>query len=176
MQRRFHEWLEEKLQERDWLAADLARASREPDYPRGFDPGLISRWRRPPPEGVVPNQAKTLTRLARAFGISESEVYAAAGLLPPDQADQAASVVQTELEARLARLGATLSKYPRAVWLAVLEANERMADALAHNAEPPVSAPEKGRVSAPIQEQTRGKPNDHEGFTLRKRVLQPSHA
>jgi hypothetical protein len=169
----FAEWLEGKLAERGWSAADLTAASRDEVNPRGLDSGLISRWRRKDALAVVPTQAKTLNRLARALSVPEIEVYQAAGLAPAGGAAEHNDPIQSELDTRLARLGATLSKYPRAVWLAVLEANERMADALAHNAEPPVSAPEKGRVSAPIQEQTRGKPNDHEGFTLRKRLAQP---
>jgi transcriptional regulator with XRE-family HTH domain len=175
MQQRFDEWLEAKLQERGWQAADLARASREADYPRGFDPGLISRWRKPPPLGVVPTRV-TLDRLARALDVPQREAYRAAGLWSADDVGDAEEKVQTELEARLARLGTTLSKYPRAVWLAVLEANERMADALAHSAEPPVSAPEKGGVSASIQEQKQDKHNDRDPFTLRKRLAQPALA
>jgi hypothetical protein len=79
----FDQWLEAKLAERGWRASDLTAASRDDELPRGLDPGLISRWRRPPPLGVVPNQAKTLTRLARALGVPESEVYAAAGVQLP---------------------------------------------------------------------------------------------
>jgi hypothetical protein len=42
----------------------------------------------------------------------------------------ATTPVQTELEMRLARLGAVWSEYPRTVWLAILEANERVVEAL----------------------------------------------
>lgn len=86
----FADWLEARLAERGWRAADLTAASRDDELPRGLDPGLISRWRRPPPDAVVPNQAKTLTRLAKALGVSEDEVYVAAGLKPKSNPESAA--------------------------------------------------------------------------------------
>lgn len=76
----FADWIDQKLLERGWTAADLTAASHTPEYKRGLDSGLISRWRRHDELAVVPNQAKTLTRLARAFGVPEAEVYLAAGL------------------------------------------------------------------------------------------------
>src|SRR4051794_32227414 len=105
MQQRFHEWLEERLRERGWQAADLARASRQPNYPRGFDPGLISRWRKAPPVGVVPTKP-TLDRLAATLGVSRTDAYVAAGYQPPAEENgrQPAAAVQSELDARLAKL------------------------------------------------------------------------
>lgn len=85
MQYSFDEWLEAKLRERTWQAADLARAGIDEDHPRGFDPGLISRWLKPAPLGVVPLKP-TLDRLARALAVPQAEVYEAAGRLPPDGA------------------------------------------------------------------------------------------
>jgi hypothetical protein len=176
MMQTFAEWLESKLAERGWSAADLTAASRDAVNPRGLDSGLISRWRRKGALAVVPTQAKTLNRLARALSVPETEVYEAAGLMPASGSAKRNDPVQSELDTRLARLGATLRKYPRAVWVSVMEANDRMADALAHTAEPPVSTPEKGAVSARITKQTRGKHNDREPFTFRKRLAQPSLA
>jgi hypothetical protein len=152
MQTPFAEWLTAKLAERQWKAADLTRASETPDF-RGLDSGLISRWLSPLPHSAVPTHVETLQRLARALSVSEAEVWRAAGLSPPDVP---ASAVQTELETRLSRLGMTLSRYPRAVWLSIIEANERMAAAYASQAEPAVSAPPEGGVSAANTAQTGG--------------------
>jgi len=168
----FAEWLDKQLIERNWTAADLTAASRDDENPRGLDSGLISRWRRKDALAVVPTQAKTLTRLARALAVPESEVYIAAGL----EKEPSSNPVQSELETRLARLGATLAQYPRAVWMAVLEANDRMAEALAHSADPPVSAPETGRVSAASRRATRGNGAQGPPLAPRSYAALPVHA
>jgi hypothetical protein len=118
MQQRFDEWLEARLQERGWQAADLNRASMTADYPRGFNPGLISRWRKPPPIGVVPNPP-TLDRLALVFKVPRVEVYAAAGRLLSDAT--AARAVEPDLIEQYIRQGtaqmpAVLVGIPRKMW------------------------------------------------------------
>jgi hypothetical protein len=108
----FREWLDTQLVERSWLAADLTRASQSADFPRGLDSGLISRWRKPPPFGSVPTSAQTLSRIAAAFGLPESEVYAAAGLLPggppvdaTDEIDARRQAVRDQLDRWLSAVG-----------------------------------------------------------------------
>lgn len=151
MQTPFAEWLNAKLAERQWKASDLTRASRTPDF-RGLDSGLISRWLAPYPQGATPTHVQTLQRLAHALSVAEAEVYQAVGLLP---SSVPAPKVQTELETRLAHLGATLSHYPRSVWLAVLEANECMVNALAYQGESHVPP---SALNAPARPSTRGNP------------------
>jgi transcriptional regulator with XRE-family HTH domain len=128
MQQRFDEWLEEKLNERGWQAADLARASRTPDYPRGFDPGLISRWRKPPPLGVVPRM-ETANRLAVALRVPLSEVYAAIGRLPPagERPDSLEATDESVLATRAitAEMSDILRGLPRVYWGTVIKAFTR---------------------------------------------------
>jgi transcriptional regulator with XRE-family HTH domain len=134
---------------------------------------LTSRWvHEDEKKRIVPGPA-SCEKIASGLDLDADYVLEAAGHRKPrpDRAQQ--DPVQSELDTRLARLGATLRKYPRAVWVSVMEANDRMAEALAHSADPPVSAPEKGGVSASIAKQNRGKQRDHDPFTLRKRLAQP---
>lgn len=91
----FGEWLDAQLTDRGWTAADLTRASRTSEHPRGFDSGLISRWRRPPPLGAVPG-VRTLDQLATVFGVSRAEVYAAAGRIAPPTEDLTADTAASE--------------------------------------------------------------------------------
>jgi len=108
----FAEWLEDQLAARGWSAADLTAASQDVESPRGLDSGLISRWRRRDARAVVPTQAKTLARLARALSLPESEVYRAAGQLPADsvenpreQIDARRQLVRDQLDRWLAAVG-----------------------------------------------------------------------
>lgn len=173
-------YLSNWLREKGWTQTQLADAV-------GVHQSVVSKWlhvddrRRTRPSYQVVGRLADLWSLtaedvSRMVLNDQAAVAAARASVAKSrlgQDDSASPAVQSELEARLARLGATLSRYPRAVWLAVLDANERMADALAQVPDPPVSASEKGVVSAPIHEQTRGNQSDHEGFTLRKRLAQP---
>jgi hypothetical protein len=111
----FADWLEARLAERGWRAADLTAASRDDELPRGLDPGLISRWRRPPPDAVVPNQAKTLSRLAKAFGVPEDEVYVAAGLKPKGRSEPA-SRLHPRLLAFMAHVEAAFQSMTEQEW------------------------------------------------------------
>jgi hypothetical protein len=134
---------------------------------------LASRWvHEDEKKRIVPGPT-SCEKIASGLDLDPDYVLQVAGhrKARPDHA--APDPVQSELDTRLARLGATLRKYPRAVWVSVMEANDRMADALAHSADPPVSAPEKGAVSASITKQTRGKSSDHDGLTAHKYLAQP---
>lgn len=157
----FRQLLRARLQER----GALSRLSEQ----SGLSTAVLSRWR----DGIGRPSDTNLKRLAPALGVPYEDLAKMCGYMP---GEPSSSAVESELDSRLAKLGATLSKYPRAVWLAVLEANERMADALAHNAEPPVSASEKGRVSASDAGQNGDTSNDRGPFTLRKRLPEPSLA
>lgn len=137
---------------------------------------LASRWvHEDEKKRIVPSPV-SCEKIAIGLDLDPDYVLQVAGHRKARTAQAGGDPIQSELESRLAKLGNTLSKYPRAVWLAVLEANERMADALAHSAEPPVSAPEKGRVSASDQGQTGESSNDRGPFTLRKRLAEPALA
>jgi hypothetical protein len=127
---RFDEWLEEKLGERGWTAADLNRASRDEQLPRGLDPGLIGRWRKPPPHGVVPNHARTLRRIARAFSVTDAEVWHAAGLMDSDVAQlDASDPLTVELRQRTTQMYDLLHDIPRVYWAPILKAYDRAIDA-----------------------------------------------
>jgi transcriptional regulator with XRE-family HTH domain len=129
----------------------------------------VSRWR----SGSVKPDYESCLRLARIVGGSPQVWLEAAGLDPELMPGEVA--VQSELDVRLARLGATLSSYPRAVWIAVLEANERMADALASN-QPPVSECPKDGVSASDGTQKLGKHDLDPPLTALKGRLAPAFA
>jgi hypothetical protein len=133
MQETFGQWLEARLDERAWTGADLTRASQTLERPRGFDSGLISRWRRPPPHGAVPRSPQTLSDLARALNLPESEVYTAAGLLPrdvsPDDQDDPGDVIDRTVRVRMQQFASIVASYPRALRVAVIDANIAMAGA-----------------------------------------------
>jgi len=118
----FHEWLDSKLAEKGWQAADLARAGIDPTHPRGIDPGLISRWRKPPPIGVVPTKA-TLDRLARIFGASRSETYVAAGLQPPAdevRLDDLPDPIEQLIRDRVGDMREAVRDTPRVFWASII--------------------------------------------------------
>lgn len=137
----FRALLRDRLKERGALAR-LAEDS-------GINSPVIGRWR----DGVGRPTDTNLKRLAPALGVPYEDLAKMCGYMPgePDP-------IQSELDTRLARLGATLSKYPRAVWMAVLEANDRMAEALAHQSDAPVSGQEPGGVNGPNGPVKRGNP------------------
>lgn len=69
---KFAEWIQKKLDERDWTQSDLARAT-------GLTRQAINYY--------LSNKSKSpdedsLMRLSRAFQVSPEEVFRAAGLLP----------------------------------------------------------------------------------------------
>jgi len=133
MQETFGEWLEARLDERAWTGADLTRASQTPRRPRGFDSGLISRWRRPPPHGAVPRSPQTLSDLALALDVPESEVYTAAGLqprdVPTDEQVESGDVIDRTVRVRMQQFASIVGSYPRALRVAVIDANIAMAAA-----------------------------------------------
>ena len=131
--------MDEALDAVDGNQAELARRVNRSET-------TISRWR----AGTVKPDYESCLRLARIVGGSPQLWLEAAGLDP--QLMPGDKTVQSELDVRIARLTRTLSQYPRAVWLVVLEANERMAEVLAQQL-PPVSDSPKDGVSASIEAQ-----------------------
>lgn len=63
-------WLQERLGERDWLAVDLAKKL-------AVDAGVISNYM----SGKRSPDPKLLNRIADVMGVSDEEVFAAAGYL-----------------------------------------------------------------------------------------------
>jgi transcriptional regulator with XRE-family HTH domain len=98
--------------------AELARQLKEYE-------GNISRWGR---GGGI--ELVKVRKIADFFGVDRGWLEGLAGY-PLGEATAATVAVQPELHARLARLEAKLSQCPRAVWLAFMDANERLAEALA---------------------------------------------
>jgi hypothetical protein len=149
----FSEWLEAKLAERGWNAADLTAASRDDDNPRGIDSGLISRWRKPAPFGSVPTQARTLQRLARAFRVPLSEVEQAAGV----------TVSERQASNLNPRLASFLSEIETA-WLAADEKvrawGEQMSLSAFHIDDMRTGRTAKKHGQATIR-RLRGRPNSH---------------
>lgn len=139
----FADWLEARLAERGWRAADLTAASRDDELPRGLDAGLISRWRRPPPDAVVPNQAKTLTRLAKALGVSEDEVYVAAGITPKGSVESSDSRLHPRLAAFMAHVEAAFHSMTEQEW----EVREDAGRSLFHVALPNATTHRKVRAT-----------------------------
>lgn len=116
---------------------------------------LASKWVAETERKRITPGPKSCEKIAKALDLDLDYILELAGHRPARADQPAADPIQAELDTRLARLGGTLSKYPRAVWLAVLEANEKLAEALAHQSESPVSAPSEGVVSAQTVAPTR---------------------
>jgi hypothetical protein len=161
-----YELLTSKMRER--FGGSVTRLSEACDV----SVALGSRWvHEDERKRIVPGPA-SCEKIAIGLDLDPDYVLELAGHRKARPAAATVDPVRSELDARLAKLGATLSKYPRAVWLAVLEANERMADALHHaEAEPPVSAPSEGGVSASGQPLTQGPHDPEPPLSLRKRAL-----
>lgn len=70
-QQMFNDWLLKELKQRDWLQADLARAS-------GLTTAAISRYI----NGRAPEET-SIKKIARAFNLPPEIVFRAAGILPP---------------------------------------------------------------------------------------------
>lgn len=68
---KFNDWLLERLKEKDWSQADLARAS-------GMTRGGVSNYI----NGRIPDET-ALRKIAKAFNLPPETVYRAAGILPP---------------------------------------------------------------------------------------------
>lgn len=118
---------------------------------------LASKWvAENPQKRTIPSPA-SCDKIADGLNLDPDYVLELAGHRKPRPGAAPVDPVQSELDARLAKLGATLSKYPRAFWLAVVEASERLAEAgEALVYEPPVSAPDEGGVSAADRARNRG--------------------
>lgn len=71
----FNIWLLEKLKEKDWSQADLARRS-------GLTRGAVSNY----VNGRVPDD-QALRKIAKAFNMPPENVFRAAGLLPKSSND-----------------------------------------------------------------------------------------
>lgn len=68
----FSDWLLEKIKERGWTQADLARAS-------GLTTAAISKYM----SGRIPEK-DALKRIAHAFDVPIEELYRVTGMLPPN--------------------------------------------------------------------------------------------
>ena len=93
---------------------------------------------------TVPGPA-SCQKIARGLDLDPDYVLQLAGHRPADGAS--VDLAHSELDARLARLGHVLSRYPRAFWVAVLDAYDRMAD-VGEVLESPVNASVEGGVNA----------------------------
>ena len=93
---------------------------------------------------TVPGPA-SCQKIARGLGLDADYVLQLAGHRPVD--GSRVDLGQSELDARLARLSHVLGRYPRAFWVVVLDAYERMADA-GEVLQGPVNASAEGGVSA----------------------------
>jgi transcriptional regulator with XRE-family HTH domain len=71
----FNTWLLEKLKEKDWSQADLARRS-------GLTRGAVSNY----VNGRTPDE-QSLRKIAKAFSVPPENVFRAAGLLPKSSSD-----------------------------------------------------------------------------------------
>jgi transcriptional regulator with XRE-family HTH domain len=107
------------LRERLRVRGTQARLAKE----SGIKSPVIGHWAR----GETRPSPANLKRIAPALGVPYEELMRMCGYL---SGESTATSVHSELEMRLARLGAIWSEYPRTVWLAILEANERVVEAL----------------------------------------------
>ncbi len=85
-------------------------------------------------------------KIARGLDLDADYVLALAGHRPAD--NSRVDIGQSELDARLARLSHVLGRYPRAFWVVVLDAFDRMADVGEVFPVGPVSASAEGGVNA----------------------------
>ena len=95
---------------------------------------------------TVPGPA-SCQKIARGLKLDADYVLELAGHRSAASEPKTVDLAHSELDARLARLGHVLSRYPRAFWVAVLDAYERMAD-VGEVLEGGVSAPLEGGVNA----------------------------
>lgn len=72
-QQMFSDWLLEEMRKREWIQADLARAS-------GLTTASISRYM----VDRVPDK-EALRKIARAFNMKPEIIFRAAGILPPER-------------------------------------------------------------------------------------------
>jgi transcriptional regulator with XRE-family HTH domain len=132
-----NKFLRQAMRERGWTIPQLAEAC-------DISLGLAQRWvSQNPRYRVIPSPA-SCAKIAHALDLEADYVLEVAGHRQPTTL---ADPVQSELDARLAHLSRVLGHYPRAFWLAVIEASERMADA-GQLLERPVNAVEQGGVNA----------------------------
>ena len=128
------QWLEARLDERAWTGADLTRASQTPRRParlrQWLDQSLAAGS---PPHGAVPRSPQTLSDLALALDVPESEVYTAAGLqprdVPTDEQVESGDVIDRTVRVRMQQFASIVGSYPRALRVAVIDANIAMAAA-----------------------------------------------
>ena len=95
---------------------------------------------------TVPGPA-SCQKIARGLNLDPDYVLELAGHRSAVSRTQTVDLAHSELDARLARLGHVLGRYPRAFWVAVLDAYERMAD-VGEVLEGGVSVPLEGGVNA----------------------------
>lgn len=122
----------------------------------GIPSPVLGRWR----DGVGRPTDTNLKKLAPALGVPYEDLAKMCGYM-----NGRANPVSSEMDAHLARYGAVLSRYPRTIWLAVIEANEAMAAALAQIV-PPVSDSQTGGVIDQNDEKTRDDHDSDGGLTV----------
>ncbi len=132
----------------------------------GTSTALASRWvHENERKRMIPSPA-SCEKIALGLRLDPDYVLQLAGHRKP-RPGQPASQVQPELDAHLARYGETLSKYPRALRQAIIEANEAMALAIAEIVHP-VSDSKEGGVSDAKDAQTRKDHGSDAGLTVLK--------
>lgn len=137
----------------------------------------VSRWVHEDDHKRTTPRPLACEKIAIALDLDPDYVLELAGHRKPRADRPAVDPVNFELNARLARLGETLGRYPRAFWLAVVEASERMAGAgEALGTEPPVSAPPEGGVSASRQSPKRGNGGSHRPLANTSHLPEPALA
>ena len=147
---------------RDYVTAWLAstrRSAASLGEEAGIDQSLLSKYLHARPDKRVRPSPKNLRKLAPVLGVPYETLMRQCGYLPAEHAAQPVDPVQAELDARIAHLGVTLGQYPRAFWLAVVEAAERMARIGEALPQLPVTAPGQSGFTAA----KRRVPKDHHG-------------
>jgi len=135
------------LRERAWSVPYFARQC-------DVSVQLAYKWLAEDESGRITPAPRSCAKIATALSLDPDYVLKLAGHRQSLSTDRPVDPDRAELEARLSRLGERLSPFPRPFWLAVMDASERLAEALdaLPDAElptatpvPPVERPTNGR-------------------------------
>ena len=110
----FFDWLDEELDQRNWVRADLAKRAKISES--GLSMAYSGK------RGIGPNM---LTAIAGALNLPEEDVFRAAGLLPPSRNPDELNSRQKEL----LRLAADADEHDLDVAIAMLEAAHKLRNA-----------------------------------------------
>jgi transcriptional regulator with XRE-family HTH domain len=160
----FRAFLLEWLAGNEWNVPRLARES-------GIADAVIRRWINEPLKR--PSDAN-LRKLAPVLGVETAELLRMCGYLLADAEHPPPAVdpIDRRIRDGMQRFESVVLSYPKALRVAVIDANIRMAEAFKEFAEPPVIMPPEPRVSASDRPQT-GAPNDpDQPLTKRQHPLQ----